>query len=163
MPNFRKIFYSCVQKVGAFVFSWNALMFCFFCVLSTGIWFIRSYDREAAELQQKAESIGAAETIVYTEKTLTVPVRPTGEPNDEKLVLFPAEVSVTARVTLSEYSNLSAADFAAECSFPEDSEEKLEIRVRCTNDEVASFRYTPQEAEYLIEKNHSEDDSESDF
>lgn len=149
MPNLRRILQSSVQRMGAFLFSWDALIFCFFCLLATGFWFFRTYDHEST----KTETAGANETIVYTEKTIEVSIRPKNVPSGEHLVVFPDHVTVVARVTLAAYNELSANDFQASCSYPKGNADHLKVEVVHTNSEVASFRFSPQEVEYIIEKN----------
>lgn len=148
MPNFRRIFHTTMQRMGAFLFSWDALIFCFFCLLSAGFWFFRTYNRDVPQ----AEPSGASETIVYTEKTLQVSIRTNNVPADEHVVVFPDHVTVVARVTLEAYNELSANDFSATCDYPKGNSDRLQVEVGHNHGEVASFRFSPQEVEYIIEK-----------
>lgn len=149
MPNYRHILHSSVQRMGAFLFSWDALIFCLFCLLSAGFWFFRNYNHRSADYSENA---GSPNAIVYTEKTVQVQIRATGAPAGEQLIVFPDHVTVVARVTLEEYNNLSANDFYAECRYPKSDQDRLKVEVSCENEDVASFKFSPEEVEYIIEK-----------
>ncbi len=137
--------------MGAFFFSWDALIYCLFCLLATGFWFFRNYNRSS---KQDTEIIGESAAIVYTEKTLEVKITTIGVPAGEELVVFPDHVTVVARVTLEAYNALSANDFYAECSYPHSDCDRLTLDVGHNNPEVASFRYSPEEVEFIIEKRY---------
>lgn len=151
MANLRNILRTIMQRMGAFFMSGDALIFCFFCLFSAGVWLAQNWHSDNAKRQ--AEEVGATEAIVYTEKTIEVEIRTKGVPSDEELVVFPATVSIKARVTTTAYKELSAEDFRVECSYPQHAVDHLQVKVSCKNKEVASFRYTPEEVEYLILKN----------
>lgn len=136
--------------MGAFLFSWDALLLCFFILLSAGIWQLNQ--RGEASAKQKVEGVGGTEAIVYTEKTLQVPIRAVGVPSGEQLLLLPDEVEVSARVTCDAFSSLSASDFQVECRYPTHEADQLAVTVKCEHSEVASFRFTPEMVEFIIEK-----------
>lgn len=151
MPNFRNIVHRILQKMGAFIFSWDALIFCFFCVLSTGIWFASNLNK-SRDTNKPADYSSINETIVYTEKTIEATIVCTNVPAGETMITFPEHVEITARIPLSDYSSLSATDFRCECAYPLNDADQISVQVTCTNKEVASFRFEPEEVEYLVEK-----------
>ena len=151
MPSLRNIFHRIFQQMGAFLFSWDALIFCFFCLLSTGIWFASNLNK-SRDTSKSTDYSGINETIVYTEKTIETPIVCTNVPASETMITFPEHVKITARIPLSDYSSLSATDFRCECAYPLNDADQISVQVTCTNKEVASFRFEPEEVEYLIEK-----------
>ena len=151
MPNLRNIIHQILQKMGAFLFSWDALIFCLFCLLSTGIWFVSNLNK-TREANKPADYSGMSETIVYTEKTIEATIVCTNVPAGEKMITFPDHVEITARIPLSNYNTLTAADFRCECAYPIHDADQISVQVSCTNKEVASFHFEPEAVEYIIEK-----------
>ena len=151
MPNFRNILHRIFQRMGAFIFSWDALIFCFFYLLSTGIWFAYNVNKEGHQTVQQDRSNDRNESVVYTEKTLRVAISCPNTPAGEQLLFFPEKVTITARIPTSAYDRIHEEDFRCECLYPMMGADTLTINAICTSNEVAAFRYEPQVAEYLIQ------------
>lgn len=149
MPNLRNILRNTLQRLGAFLFSWDALIFCFFCLFSAGVWFVQFSGTDSGKHELSTSS---STDIVYTEKTLSVAIGTSGVPNGEELVVFPSRITVIARVSKEEYPNLSADAFHAECAYPKHATDRLKVTVKSRNREVASFRFSPEEVEYIIQQ-----------
>ena len=66
--------------------------------------------------------------------------------------MFPQEVSVTVRVGLSHFSEVTEEDFSVTCPYPTLHDNKLPIRVDCRSPYSSNLRFFPQEAEFIVER-----------
>jgi hypothetical protein len=89
----------------------------------------------------------------FTEKEITVPVLVKNKPQDLNIKLFPAEVKISFLVGLSEYENITAADFKAFVDYNEADydTETLEINIESRPSFIQMLRISPQAVEFLIE------------
>lgn len=89
----------------------------------------------------------------FTEKEITVPVQVRNKPEDLNIKLFPAQVKVSFLVGLSEYENITAADFKAFVDYNEADydTETLEINIESEPSFIQMLRISPQAVEFLIE------------
>ncbi|MBQ9340546.1 MAG: hypothetical protein IJS13_09500 [Paludibacteraceae bacterium] len=152
--NFKKSLQQILQRLKAFVISTDALMFCFFIILATGIWYIHSLKKESNTGTQQEQS-SSQQIINYTDKQLVQQVKPRGEPRGSEIILFPSEVKITARIDMEHYHDISADDFSAVCTYSPKADTQLPIEVSCSSPYVTSFRFQPQTAEYIIQKDAS--------
>lgn len=100
------------------------------------------------------ENIDGAYKERYTEKVFTLKLDSKGGGNGE-LILFPPEVQVVARMSLSNYSKISEKDLHVYCPFPREKEDKLTVHCDVLNGKsklISNLRITPSEVEYIIEK-----------
>lgn len=143
-----------ISKIGqsmlAFLFSRDALIFCLFILFAFGIWFVHQLAETPKNTHmEKTEQ----EEVVYTEKEFTFYIRTRGVPANEDLILFPSEVSVTARIATKHFSELTKEDFRVVCTYPTTPNENVPIpvEVSCSSPYVTQFSVYPTEVEYLIE------------
>lgn len=148
MRSFQDIVYTAGHRLKAFLTSWNALIFCFFCLMSTGIWYIHAFSKIADTAEYQAER---THSEVLTEKQLSISPTMHGLPNGRSAVMFPATITITASVNESDYSGLSEADFEVFCTYPNEVVDNLPIVVKCHSKKVIQFHYTPETVEYLIQ------------
>ena len=90
----------------------------------------------------------------FTEKTFKVPVQVKNEPSGVSIKLFPSEVNVSFLVGLSEYENVTPADFKTLVDYQQadyDSE-TLDISVEEQPPFIQMLRIMPQEVDFLIEE-----------
>lgn len=89
----------------------------------------------------------------FTEKEITVPVLVKNKPQDLNIKLFPAEVKISFLVGLSEYENITAADFKAFVDYNEADydTETLEINIESKPPFIQMLHISPQAVEFLIE------------
>ena len=88
----------------------------------------------------------------YTEKQFRLPIKPAEVREGEQLRVFPQEVSVTVRVGLSHFSEVTEEDFSVTCPYPTLHDNKLPIRVDCRSPYSSNLRFFPQEAEFIVER-----------
>lgn len=89
----------------------------------------------------------------FTEKEISVPVQVRNKPEDLNIKLFPSEVKVSFLVGMSEYENITAADFRAFVDYNEadHNTETLEINIESKPPFIQLRRISPQAVEFLIE------------
>lgn len=100
------------------------------------------------------ENIDGAYKERYTEKVFTLKLE-AKEGSNGKLILFPPEVQVVARMNLSNYSKISEKDLHVYCAYPKSKEDKLTVQCDVLNGKaklISHIRITPSEVEYIIEK-----------
>lgn len=100
------------------------------------------------------ENIDGAYKERYTEKVFTLKLATKGSGNGE-LILFPPEVQVIARMSLSNYSKIGEKDMQVYCTYPKNKEDKLVVHCDVLNGKaklISNIRVTPSEVEYIIEK-----------
>lgn len=88
----------------------------------------------------------------FTEKVFTLPVMIEGTPDHETLRLFPQEVTVSARVGMSHFAEVSAEDFRVVCHFPQQEQASVPVEVICHNPYITQVRTSPNALEYIIER-----------
>lgn len=89
----------------------------------------------------------------FNELKYTFPVETRKVPAGYRLVLFPAQVEVYARVSQSHYGDVSAKDITVYCEYPSSGDdEKLPVRFIHRSKYIKSIRIVPSEVEYLIER-----------
>ena len=88
----------------------------------------------------------------YTEKQFRLPIKPAEVREGEQLRVFPQEVSVTVRVGLSHFGEVTEEDFRVTCPYPTLHDNKLPIRVDCRSPYSSNLRFFPQEAEFIVER-----------
>lgn len=91
----------------------------------------------------------------FTEKSIMVPVWIDNQPDQARIRLFPNEVEVSFRIGLSDYSLIKPENFSLYVSWEDIVARKssLQVKVRKMPPEVSSFKISPENVEYLIEKN----------
>ena len=139
------------QKIKVFAFSKDVLVFCFFVLLAFGIWYIHALQKQESPSPSSSEPTATSNN--YTEKVIVLPIKARGKiPAGSEIVLFPAEVKITAQVDMEHYNDLLPEDFSAVCTYSHNADGRLPIEVSCTKPYVTSFRLQPQVAEYIIQK-----------
>ena len=92
---------------------------------------------------------------MYSEKTVEVPVRGVGFPEDEVLRTFPSKVHVTFQIGLSQFESVTSEDFEVVVDYRKLREEKGE---KCrpalvkSPSNVNHARISPLEIDYIIEQ-----------
>lgn len=94
-----------------------------------------------------------------TEKVLTVPIRARHVPSGSHLRLFPKEVTVTMRVSMAHFAEITADDVIVECMYAQTQGGNLPVNIRYTNPAIYSARTNPSVVEFILEKIQSETDS----
>lgn len=92
---------------------------------------------------------------ILAEKTLEIPVRGVGFPNDKILRTFPSKVQISFQVGLSRFKDVTADDFAIEVEYQDledDSDDKCKPTLTVLSPYVHHVRMTPKEIDYIIEK-----------
>jgi hypothetical protein len=91
----------------------------------------------------------------FTEKEISVPIKIANLPDSTNIKLFPSEVQVTFLVGLSNFGEISAADFEMVVDFNkiELSVEKLTVEISSKPAFVQSVKIVPESVEYLVEAN----------
>lgn len=89
----------------------------------------------------------------FTEKEISLPVQVRNKPEDINIKLFPAQVKVSFLVGLSEYENITAADFKAFVDYnkADNSKETLEITIESEPPFIQIQNVSPQAVEFLVE------------
>lgn len=98
----------------------------------------------------------------FTEKALQLSIHSPGlARSDQRLHLFPEQVTVTFRVGTSWFTAVTAKDFEAYVDLPQPSTDHLPVKVECSNPHVTYIRVRPEEVEYLIERYETHTDGGS--
>ncbi len=88
----------------------------------------------------------------FTEKAFVVPISVQNVPEGEFVRLFPQETEVTVQVGMSRFGDVNAEDVVAQCEYPTDSAETLEVEVKYTSPYILSARAYPNEVEFIVER-----------
>lgn len=88
----------------------------------------------------------------FTDKSFVLPIQVVNVPAGEMVRMFPKTVTVTARVGISHFSDVTADDFYAVCEYPQFSQETLPVNVICNTPHVTKIRANIREIEYIIER-----------
>lgn len=89
----------------------------------------------------------------YTEKSFSLPIVAQDVPHGLHLRMFPAIAEVVVKVGISHFDEVKAEDLAVYCPFPKAESSLLPIRVVTANPYVLGYRISPQEVEYIVERN----------
>lgn len=89
---------------------------------------------------------------IFTEKSLVIPIEVHHLPDNEVIHLFPQTTTITARVGISHFADLTEADFKAVCEYPAQAQNTLPVTIICNNPYVTQMRASIREVEYIIEK-----------
>lgn len=89
----------------------------------------------------------------FTEKDINLPIQVKNKPEGLNIKLFPAQVKVSFLVGLSEYENITAADFKAFVDYnkADNSKETLEIIIESEPPFIQIQNVSPQAVEFLVE------------
>ncbi|MCK5822511.1 MAG: hypothetical protein KAG95_00805 [Bacteroidales bacterium] len=90
----------------------------------------------------------------FTEAKKQIPITILNLPDSLSLRLFPKEITVNYLVSLSEYNNVQTEDFEAIVNYDSINinNQKIKINISKLPQNINSFRFTPMEVEYIIEK-----------
>lgn len=91
----------------------------------------------------------------YTEKAIKIPVQIKNKPDSLKMMLFPSEVTLSVLVGLSEFENVTSADFDVTVDYNSIQKNSESIQVQIENEPsyIEILRLSPENVEYLIETN----------
>lgn len=91
----------------------------------------------------------------FTEKELKVPIQIQNIPENINIKLFPSEIKLTFLVGLSQFENISSADFKVFVDYKSVSptNEDLKVNIGAHPSFVQIQRFSPEKVEYLIETN----------
>lgn len=88
----------------------------------------------------------------FTDKSFTIPIEVVGLPEGEVMHLFPKTTTVTVRVGISHFTEVSAEDFRAVCEYPYHTQNTLTVNIIPNNPHVSQVRTSTREVEYIIER-----------
>lgn len=137
-----------MQRMVVFLFSKDAIIFCFFLLFAAGLWFIDKKDssvtvRNAAEEQHID---GPAQKL----KTLEVKIEATDVPAGERLQLIPSMTKVVVSVDTAYYHRLTASDIEATCAYPTHPTDSLVVNVKCTSGNARLESFDTKKVRYNI-------------
>lgn len=89
---------------------------------------------------------------VFTDKSFVLPIEVNNLPSNEMIHLFPQSTTVTARVGISHFSDITADDIKAVCEYPTTAQTTLPVQVICNNPYITQVRSSIREVEYIIER-----------
>ncbi|HYQ57546.1 MAG TPA: hypothetical protein VEP89_09390, partial [Draconibacterium sp.] len=89
----------------------------------------------------------------YTEKQIPISIKVINKPDDINVKLFPSELTLNCLVGLSEFDNISNADFRAVVDYASinNGESRLKVKITDKPSFVEITRFSPESIEYLIE------------
>lgn len=90
--------------------------------------------------------------VRFTEKVMTIPITPVGVPEGENLRLFPQEVIVTARVSVTHFAQISAEHFKVNCHYPKPGQTEIPVTLQYKNKHIYGARVNPSNVEFIIEQ-----------
>lgn len=101
-----------------------------------------------------ARSAMTIEVEQFTEKTLRVPVIGINVPDSLDLKTFPARITITFRVVLSEFDQIEAEQFQATVDYGEIVAEQTALKVMLTRQPnyIDNIRISPETVDYILEK-----------
>ena len=89
---------------------------------------------------------------MFTEKSFQLPIEIINLPDNKVMHLFPQTTTITARVGISHFADITAEDFRAVCEYPAQAQTTLPVTIICNNPYVTQMRASIREVEYIIEK-----------
>lgn len=91
----------------------------------------------------------------FTEKELKVPVRIKNKPENVNVKLFPSEIKLSFLVGLSDFEDITAADFNVAVDYNSITPESrnMEVSIESKPSFIQLLRFAPETVEYLIETN----------
>ncbi len=89
---------------------------------------------------------------MFTEKSFQLPIEIINLPDNKVMHLFPQTTTITARVGISHFADLTEGDFKAVCEYPAQAQTTLPVTIICNNPYVTQMRASIREVEYIIEK-----------
>ncbi len=89
----------------------------------------------------------------FTEKELKIPVQIKNKPKNVKVKLFPPNITVSILVGLSEFENVTPADFVVAIDYgsTHGNIENIKVEIESAPSFIEILRVTPETVEYLIE------------
>ncbi len=89
----------------------------------------------------------------FTEKEVKIPVLIKNKPENIKVKLFPSDVTISILVGLSEFENVTSADFTATVDFNsvQKNIESIEVKIENKPSYIEVLRISPETVEYLTE------------
>lgn len=90
----------------------------------------------------------------FTEKRFVLPVEPQNFPDNVDVRVFPADVSVTCNVPLSEFATVDAEDIRVVLDYKDiniDDDVQQKLQVQCDLPYVKQLRVVPAEVEFILE------------
>jgi len=88
----------------------------------------------------------------FTDKSFSIPIEVEGLPVDNDMHVFPKTTTITARVGISHFAEVTETDFRAVCYYPTTNEQTLEVEIVCSSPYVTKMRSSIREVEYIIEQ-----------
>jgi hypothetical protein len=88
----------------------------------------------------------------FTDKSFNIPIQIENQPKDEVIHIFPPITTVTARVGISHFADVTADDIRAVCTYPEHIQSTLPVEIRHNNPYITKIRSSVREVEYIIER-----------
>lgn len=91
---------------------------------------------------------------MYTEKTVKVPIQPSGFPSDKKIRVFPSKVDVTFRVGTSRYKEVGPNDIEVILPYSDvvnNPTTKVKLHIESYPSFVSGVKINPDIVEFLIE------------
>jgi hypothetical protein len=91
----------------------------------------------------------------FTEKELSVPIQIKNIPENVKIKLFPSKIKLTFLVGLSEFENITSANFQVFVDYEtiNSDNENLKVYIETKPSFIQIQRFSPENVEYLIETN----------
>lgn len=88
---------------------------------------------------------------MFTEKSFVIPIEVKHLPEKKVMHLFPQTTTITARVGISHFANVTEEDFQAVCEYPNFKQQTLPVTIICNNPHITQIRSSIREVEYIIE------------
>ena len=88
----------------------------------------------------------------FTDKSFVLPIEVEGLPEGEDMHLFPKTTTVTARVGISHFAEVTEEHFRAVCKYPNQPQTTLSVTIVCNTPYVTKMRTSIREVEYIIER-----------
>ncbi len=88
---------------------------------------------------------------MFTEKSFQLPIEVINLPDNKVIHLFPQTTTITARVGISHFADLTEEDFKAVCEYPNQTQRTLPVTIIYNNPHITQVRNSIREVEYIIE------------
>ena len=106
---------------------------------------------EGVRLQKDSISLKAV-AEQFTDKQFVLPIETVGVPKGAIMRLFPCSTTVTIRLGMRIFSQVSQSDLRAVCYYPSEPTDMLKVKVLYDVDGISNIRLQPAEVEYIIER-----------